>query len=314
MKKSLIIGAFAFDENMRSGENVARVKDKFSLYLKNAAVSLISAAQTNPNSQVAFFVNAELPEKYLSLFAAHGVEIIYRPFDRFRFSGSYTWGLAFYKLCALSYALELGYERYLLIDIDTYTQSSLADLWEDAERHVLLLDINYRLANEERQGFLKESRVFFSTDEKLTCYGGEFIAGNSLQLQEFIDCCMRVYNAMVEKNFPTKYGDEFIIRHAAAEMPERIKNASGYVFRFWTGSFYVVSTCYSANAVSVLHVPAEKKYGMLHLYHCLTKNGHFPNNKRVHRMLHLKRPPIRAYIKWGAEKVNLATCLERLRV
>ena len=41
---------------------------------------------------------------------------------------------------------------------------------------------------------------------------------------------------MLQKNFITTKGDEFILSLAANEMRESIKNAGAYIYRFWTGA------------------------------------------------------------------------------
>lgn len=108
---------------------------------------------------------------------------------------------------------------------------------------------------------------------------------------------MSVYKEMLEREFVTTHGDEFIVTLVASKIPEKIKNAGAYVFRFWTGRFRLVSTCYRSNPVVVLHVPAEKEHGMLRLFGRYVRKGRCPSSRRVHQMLHLTRPrlPILVY-------------------
>ena len=93
---------------------------------------------------------------------------------------------------------------------------------------------------------------------------------------------------MIEKDFTTTKGDEFILSLAASQMKDRIKNAGAYIFRFWTASFRLVSTCYAFNPVTVLHLPSEKEQGMLTLYDKFIRKNKIPTKKTVWRICHLK--------------------------
>lgn len=72
----------------------------------------------------------------------------------------------------------------------------------------------------------------------------------------FMSECQQVYAQMTKADFKTTHGDEFIISLAAVKF--NVKNAGAYIYRFWTGSFRLISTCYKYNPVTILHVPAEK--------------------------------------------------------
>lgn len=100
----------------------------------------------------------------------------------------------------------------------------------------------------------------------VTHYGGEFFAANKEDAQVFSFDCLKIYQKMIERNFVTTHGDEFILSIAAFNMANKVKNAGAYVHRFWTGSLRVISTNYKYDPVTVLHVPAEKQDGMVRLY------------------------------------------------
>ena len=71
------------------------------MYMKNVCTTLISAKWSNPNSDVALVINTDVPATYSDLLKGCGVNIVQIPFDEFVFDEQYTWGLPFYKLCAL---------------------------------------------------------------------------------------------------------------------------------------------------------------------------------------------------------------------
>jgi len=79
-------------------------------------------------------------------------------------------------------------------------------------------------------------------------------------------------------------------------MKDVIKNAGAYIFRFWTGSFYLVSTCYTCNEVAILHLPSEKERGLVKLFDIFYKKHSFPRKERVHKILHLTRKPLKYQI------------------
>ena len=286
--ENLIFCAYATDTDKLTSPNI-RSNNYNNIYLRNIIVSLVSAKLTNPECDVALITNIEVPKLYKELLLKNSVIIFKEEFDEFLFPNNYKWGLAFYKLNACKKALNYHYQHYLLIDTDTYVQSSLDDLWLETQNKILLYDINHRLSTPNYEKFDKEIKEFLETEEYLTNYGGEFIAGNRELLTLFISHCEQIYYAMRENNFYTSFGDEFIICIAAHQLQQYIKNAGGYIFRFWTGSFRLVSTCYEYNAVSILHVPGEKENGMIKLYSYYIKNGKFPLNKKVHQILHLSK-------------------------
>ena len=106
---------------------------------------------------------------------------------------------------------------------------------------------------------------------------------------------------MIKKGFETNFGDEFIISLAADRFRENIKNADGYMGRFWTGTFRYISTCYKYDPVSVLHVPAEKNYGMIKMYNYIKKYNSLPKKQKVYKILHLRYPSICTFVKWIAK-------------
>jgi len=257
-------------------------KRKIDMYLKCCVVSLVSAKTKNSDCDVALITNIEVPEPYKTQFKSHGIMVIYKEYDSFRFGESMKWSLAFYKLCALKYAVEnLDYERYLIVDSDTYFISKLNDLWVEADQNVLLFDLSHSLSIKQNKTMNNEYYSLYNEKVLLTNYGGEFICGNLELLKIFIDECYSVYLDMQEKNFITDHGDEFITGIVAYRKRTMIKNASPYIYRYWTGRFYLTSTNYIYNPVNILHVPTEKGVAFKYLYKYITRKGVLPQNKRV---------------------------------
>lgn len=118
----------------------------------------------------------------------------------------------------------------------------------------------------------------------------------------FMSECQQVYAQMTKADFKTTHGDEFIISLAAVKF--NVKNAGAYIYRFWTGSLRLISTCYKYNPVTILHVLAEKEYGMLRLYNKYISKGKIPTNKNVYRLLHLNRRSLRTVVAQIALKLG----------
>ena len=129
-----------------------------------------------------------------------------------------------------------------------------------------------------------------------THYGGEFFAANQDDAKIFANSCIDIFSQMRKCDFVTTYGDEFITSLAAKRMTDRIKNAGAYVYRFWTGRFRLISTCYEYNPVVVLHVPAEKERGMIKLFDKYIWKGKYPSRRKVYRLMHLSHRSLRTII------------------
>ena len=108
---------------------------------------------------------------------------------------------------------------------------------------------------------------------------------------------------MQAKDFVTTKGDEFILSIAAYKMKNIVKNAGAYIYRFWTGDFYLVSTCFKYNEIANLHLPYENDKGILKLFDIFIKKQSFAEKSKVHKICHLNRMPIIKRIKWTLKEM-----------
>lgn len=284
---NIIFCAYAYKQKFKSGHNL-QTDDIENIYLKNSYVALRSSKYFNPDTEVAFVTNLELSFFWKKKFELSGISIITLDYNSFVFDEEYSWSLAFYKLCALKYVSSLEYDNIVLLDTDTYTQRTFADIWIECENNILLYDISRGIYNEDYRKFCEEAQFFLNTKEYLTRWGGEFIAGNKLALREYVNCCEKIYLLMKEKKFITINGDEFIESVAAKKMKTQIKNGSAYVFRYWTAyNWHYVCSNYCSNPVCVLHCPREKEHGFIKIYNYINKYNKLPKPKKVYRILNL---------------------------
>ena len=213
------------------------------------------------------------------------IQVLEIPYNEFEFPGDYTWSLAFYKLCVLKRISEMKYMSVCYLDTDVYIQGNFEAIWRECEQNVMLYDINHGLNTDDYISLCDEVEEFYGNRKLITHYGGEFFAASSSNAKEFVNVCEQVYSKMLEKDFRTTKGDEFILSVAAENMKASIKNAGAYVYRFWTGaSFRLVSTCYEYNRIIVLHLPAEKEHGMLKMYDHYIRRGIVPSDKNAWRI------------------------------
>ena len=299
--KNLFFVPFAFAENKNTGVNVK--ENAKEIYLKNMCVSLISAKKENPNIDVALVTNITIPSRYEKLLSENGVLIFVEPFDSFTFPDNYPWCLAFYKLCALEKMVtKYDYDNYMYTDADVFVQKSLDKVFFELKDNILLYDINHGLYVKDYEIIVEEFNRF-GIDSYITHYGGEFFGACRSQAKLFVDECKQIFAEMQEKDFITTKGDEFILSIAAYKMRSCVKNAGAYIYRFWTGEFYLVSTCFKYNEIVILHMPSEKNNGMIKLFDIFLKRQSFPAKEKVHSICHLKRPSINTRIRQIAKQL-----------
>lgn len=297
-KKGLIIVPYAYGGN--TGVSIKNVNNQYITYIKNCCVACLSAVKNaGNNSDVLLVTNHIVPQPYDDLLRSHGVNIKIVPFDKFNF-GSFdksgntiNWQLAFYKLCALAYAVdELDYDYYSFIDSDIFVQSSFENIWVEANNNILLYNLH-----EPLNGYMVvEMREYLNTNENLTHFGGEFFAASRALARSFIDSCDDIFTQMKNGSYFTQSGDEFITSIVAKTLKESIKDANAYVRRYWTGSYRMVTNDYKSDTLAILHLPAEKEYGIVKLYDRYISNGKVPDNYVVWRVCNLKRRSLRVKI------------------
>mgnify|MGYP000047784150 FL=1 len=137
--ENLIFGAFATLDGYREGDaaNLGR-----TVYDRCTVVALCSAKAQNPACTVALLTNAPVPEPFRSQLTQGGVDIWDCPFTTYRVPADTNWALAYYKLCAMAWVLEnRDFARAAMLDLDTFTQRPLDDLWRECDEAVLLYQV-----------------------------------------------------------------------------------------------------------------------------------------------------------------------------
>jgi len=303
--KYLIMVPYAQVLNMETGANVgAKSSSKQKeMYLKNCCVALVSAKHYNPEVDVALVTNIEVPQPYAAVLERAGVATIQIPFDQFNFGEKYTWGLAFYKLCAQYHiSHNTDYEAVVCLDSDTCTQASYAPVWETAGNKPMFYRLISGTPETCTSKIFEETERFCGKYREYTHFGGEFFAASSAAMRVITEREQTIFKRMMETDFRVTTGDEFISSLVANDMQDSISFANDYVFRFWTGSYRSISPAYKTTLVC-LHVPAEKSTGMIRLYDRYVARSRIPSKETVWRMLHIPRPSMIEMTKLIVKKI-----------
>lgn len=300
---NLVACSFAFKEGFNTSPqvNMSASDETTQMYLKNIFVSLVSAKKQNPEDSFALCINEGISKEWTERFKAEGIEVRVIPFETFLISKEFTWALAYYKLCVMKALTDEGkYDRYLLMDADTFTTRSYSDMWKECDFGVLLYPLGHSFSHPDRET-VREDFVKLYPDEarvrEIVHYGGEFIAGNLKSLRDYMEVVSEVFEKMRAINFEVEKnaGDETIWSIAAALSFGKTEfvSACAYIFRFWTERFYLVSTVTVSNPVAIWHLPVEKRTGMIRLYDYYVKNKTFPEVEKACKMVGIvkaKRP------------------------
>lgn len=304
--KNLICTAFSFKEGYNTSTQTGKEADlsTTTTYLKNIFVTLTSAKLHNKEDDVVLYVNEPISDEWSRRLYEQGVEVKVCPFDTFVISKEYIWALAYYKLCVLNAVVAKNketkeYDHILLMDTDTFTTRSYDELWKEADFGVLMYQVGHSFNHSDRQIIRADYEKFYPTESKekaIIHFGGEFVAGNQKDLEIFVDTCKKVFEKMTsnsETKMHERAGDETIWSVAAALTSIPVIHAGAYIYRFWTGDFYLTSTVTVSNPVCIWHIPNEKEAGFIRLYDYYRKNKHFPSvekSSRIFGILKAKRP------------------------
>ena len=301
----LIMVPYAHISTMESGLNVSG-KDRSEqkeMYLKNCCVALVSAKACNPEADVALVTNIDVPQPYAAILEKAGVAVIQVPFDRFNFGDKYTWGLAFYKLCAQYYiSHHTDYEAIACLDSDIYIQANFAPVWECVKSSVMCYQLGTGTAEVKTTKIYAEAAEFKGVNEPVTHYGGEFFVASAVDMRSMTEKEEAIFKQMQERQFRVSTGDEFIASLVANTMKERLVPANDFVFRFWTGPYRSISDKYKTTLVC-LHVPAEKGTGMIRLFDRYICKGRIPPKEKVWKLLRITRPGLKVTVITIAKKM-----------
>lgn len=291
---------FYYDEKKSTSVNLDKIKKRLTTYLMNCCVALLSARVQNPNVDIFLVTNLEkIDYKFSSLLNSYNIKIVCCKYNSFVFPDNFKWSAAFYKLCALKFIIDnYGnlYSNILYTDSDVFCQRSFQTIWEECQKDkILLFDLAESSNNSLYKKFCLEFMSVTGKDNLPIHYGGEFFAANINNARSFLGKLFIFYHTIVEKNIIFDSGDELILS-LAADNNLHVKNASPFIFRYWTDSFRIISTRYLFNPLVFLHCPDQKERGFIFLFKFYFKNKKFPKFRKIYSILKLSHSSFKTKI------------------
>lgn len=265
--------------------------DSRDIYYKNCLISLISARKySNGDCDIALITNKSIPLYLENILKKNNIYIYICPFENFRFPKGYKWEYAFYKINALQYVLGLDYDQYILVDNDVLFIRNTDVIFEELNFNIpMAYEVPYGIRQPMRNVIINDFTQFNDWNGNLYQYGGEFIGGSKAVIREIIDKCEYFYNKVSMEGFPHKeIGDEYLLSMALACF-QRVTNAYTYMDRCITRGLYISSTRYNDSNCIMLHLPAEKAFGLYYLANYYLKREKFPTLKKIVRICNLPK-------------------------
>lgn len=288
------------------------VDKAMSIYLRNSIISLCSAKKLDRKIECILYVNFDIEKDFAYAFKKHGIQVKHLAFGNHSMGGHYNWDIVNYRYDVMSDLCDSisDNDRVIIIDSDTICVNPLSSIYKELDCNLLLFDVQHSIDHRDRKAILNNYQRIFGLEANITHYGGEFIGANGRLLKELYDSCKEVIQESMKIQDLDNWNDEHITSIAVnRNMTSHVHNANPYIYRYWTGrGFYLTSTNYIHNAVSIWHVPNEKKYGFLRINKYYMKHDQFPELMKMAKILgfpRAKRPfSLRFYIARIVNKIQ----------
>jgi hypothetical protein len=257
------------------------------VYRRCLAVFFYSARRSNPSVKLMLFLNKPLGKatvvesKLQDLLNTFGVETVvmgysYEPPHSFQRS----WRNQFYVLDILDYLSRVLEKSDSLVVLDSDViwagSESSSRFWRELERDEIL-GYDLELRPEELQNGLSEldmakiagESLSLPTGERIAYYGGEFIAVNGQVLPRLSEACSKVYTMLMSRheldsNFV--FEEAHVLSLSYASLGLHPSRGDRVIKRIWTQPLKTKNRVKSDLELSLLHIPAEKKYGFRRFY------------------------------------------------
>lgn len=264
--------------NIRRFSNVEQAND---IYLRCAFVCLMSAIRNGEADRAILVTNISLDKQWNLIFRNENIEVIVvESTDRFVVDSQAEWNITQYKYEAMwSVCSKLNpMDNLLFLDSDTITVGNLADIFSEiADGSLMLYDTRHSYSHPSRKRIRENYMQLFGEGNPVH-WGGEFIAGKVQQVMTFLSECCDIVDRMKNTQGLQNVADEHVTSIAITRLSGvQIRNASAYIYRFWTGDPYIVSTNYYFDRVVIWHLPAEKVSGIREVYQYYIKHAVLPN-------------------------------------
>ncbi len=289
-----IINMLARPKKITTSQMDEKNVDKaMNIYLKNAIVSLCSVKIHNPEIECLLYVNFNVEKSIHDLLYRFGIKIILLDFGDHSIGDQYNWNIVNYRYDVMRNLCNFinDSDRIIMLDTDTICINKLTAVYKEIGSHLLMYDVQHSLDHKDREAIINNYKKLYGCDSIITHYGGEFIGANGLLLKKLYQACCKVIKDSNDITGLTNWNDEHITSIAINnDLIYNVRNANAYINRYWTGrGFYLTSTNYISNPVSIWHIPNEKRYGFLIIYKYFLKHADFPKVGRMAKIFGFHR-------------------------
>lgn len=275
------------------------------IYIQNSIVCLRSVLEHNPRIKPMLCVDFDLPEEYLLVYEQMGA-VIEKVEFRLDVASKSDWSIINYRYCVMGHLCEKLREDdiVIMLDTDIVCVDSLADLLEDVREDIMLYDVSHTRSNPDRKKILLNYEKIYREESNLTHFGGEFICTRVRNLKKLHQGCLQVIEDSNAFTDLLNFNDEHITSIAVYRgLRDKAHNSEAYLFRYWTGSFYLASSNWKYNPVALWHLPTEKQTGICAVYRYFRKHGSFPDREKMARLFGLPRTKRPDWIRYCSRKL-----------
>jgi hypothetical protein len=281
----------------------ANSKQRKNIYWRCVAVFFATSIRCNPEAKQVLYTNDRGVvsvdgvdiKKFLK---GLNVEIRYKNFADFKppTGLSHAFKNAFYKLDVIKDLASDKATHHILLDSDcVWAKKNQAFMNLIKSGSMLLYDI-YK-SYEKKENRFRQTRINLGKLYKVidpdypkaepTQFGGEIVAGSSVNFKVIADLLDEVYPVILERcrTYPMRVdaersifdGDEFLTSYVYNNMPLEYVECTPYVGRIWNSLKYSNASKANFN-LTIWHMPSEKTQGFPLLFKKITnKNSLFWN-------------------------------------
>ncbi|MFD2255859.1 hypothetical protein ACFSSA_04145 [Luteolibacter algae] len=277
-------------------------------YWRSVVVLFASAATHHPESRRVLLVNELPPEKIDGFFVSPILERLKVEIrvlkDITRPPGDYhnAWNTQFVVLDALQELSDIssGATPVLLLDSDcVFIRPLSAELIERiAEDKILRYDLGSNddspengLSNRDLGRLAAEYDP--PLDREVIRYaGGEIFCGRADILPEVVKLGRRTYEISIERHragLPKFNEEAHLLSYVYEVLGSPDASANDMIKRIWTDRGWYSNLDGSEMDLTIWHLPAEKKLGIIKAFHLIASGKSYPDNpQRAARLFHIK--------------------------
>jgi hypothetical protein len=251
-----------------------------AIYWRCVLCFFASSRVVNPSAAHLFFTNAGLPIvdgiSVELFFARLNVKVINLPINYRLPSGRVkSWGNQFYILDIIrAISLSINYDRYIVLDADCLWLTSAKYVEESIDRLgvlTYLLDEKAYGKDEFINGITRYDMAKFLNDmgggdrESVPYCGGEIFAASSAEIIRIADQIPQMWNRVLGGGKTAPQEEAHFLSIIYALNGYDIGTANTHIKRMWTALKHS-NVDVSDLALTIWHLPAEKKYGFKRLF------------------------------------------------